>query len=365
MHANRMRIFQSSHSRLAIGAVLVASVLFAGSTAHAAGQALLGIGWKVRGFGIGTYAQNLQPGTAMNFAVADVGSTAVTPSVMWAANQFSGMKQGSYGPYTQYGYPTISSMRQQTYTDQGGALQRSHAGAPAGITTLMAEAVATTSCVVPGSCFASHPGTLTVNPGTRQFGGSAKFLRRSVGVGLATSTVGGNRTVMFSANGTPNPQVKSNAYVRLDFTAMNTSPAFPTPSYQTNQFVIGGSYTTGTVMARHTLGATSTETGTGSFNLNGTNNTGTISVVIPRLAFENNRCQDKFDTPAAAAQTSGNADGFCDTDGTTAVSYLGTPGASSSATAITLTFLPEPAQFSMLAAGVLALVGAGGLRRRR
>lgn len=365
MHTNKMKNYESNRSRLAAGAVLVASVLFAASTAGAAGQAIVALEWKVRGFGIGTYAVNAQPGTALDFAVADVGSTAVTPSVMWAPSQFQGSKSGSYGPYTQYGYPTISSMRQQIYTDQGGALVKSHAGAPAGLTTLMASGVATTSCVEPGSCFASHPGTLTVNPGARKFGGSAKFLRTSIGSGLATSTVGGNRTVMFTAQNTPNPQVKSNAYVRLNFTAMNTSPAFPTPSYQTNQFVIGATYTTGTVMARHTIGATSTETGTGSFNLNGTNNTGTISVVVPRLAFENTRCQDQFDTPAAAPQTSGSADGFCDTDGTTAVSYLGTPSASSSATAITLTFLPEPTQIAMLAAGVLSLAGAGAQRRRR
>jgi len=357
-------LVKSNRARVVIGLALVASVLLAGSTANAAGDALVKIGWKARSFGFGTYASLSQAGTAMDFATAQVGATPGTPSVMWAAGQFSGVKQGSYGPYTQYGYPTISSMRTLSWDDKGGALQKSHPGAPAGLTTLMASAVATTSCPG-GACSASHAGTFTTSPGAKKYGGSAKFLTSSFGSGTATSSIGGNRTFMFEALGTPNPQVKSNAYVRNTFSANNTSPAFPTPSYFTAQFIIGATYTTGTVMARQSIAATTTETDTGSFALNGANNTGTISVVVPRITFNNLRCQDRFDTPVAAPQTSGSSDGFCDSDGTTAVVYNGTTGASASTSSVSLTFLPEPTQAAMLTVGALSLAGAGARRRRR
>ena len=75
MH-KQTKFLGSSRSRLGIGAVLVASMLFAASTAHAAGQAIVALGWKVSGFGIGTYAVNQQPGTFGDYAIADVGATA-------------------------------------------------------------------------------------------------------------------------------------------------------------------------------------------------------------------------------------------------------------------------------------------------
>jgi len=358
---------QNSHlNNGRVGAVLVALVvLLTSSMASAATDAVVALGWKVRGFGIGTYATAQQAGTAGDFAIATVKSTLTTPAVMWAPDQFTSLKAGTFGPYTQYGYPTVISYRSAQVTDKGGSLVKSHPGAPAGVSTVMGTAVATTWCADPGSCAATHSGTLTHSPGTRKYGGAAKMLRNSQANSVGTTTIGGPyRDIFFRAYNQPGPAAQSDNYRRLYLTSTNTNPAFPTPKHQTGGFLIGATYTTGMATAMQSVLFTTTTTGTGSFALNTANQTGMISVVIPRINFNHSvSCADNFDT-GGPPQTSGSPDGFCDSDGVTAVNYTGATTAGASVSFVSLTFLPEPGQLAMLGFGILSLAGLTRLRLR-
>jgi hypothetical protein len=351
-----------------LGAALVASaVLLTASSAGAASQAVVALGWKTKGFGIGTYATAMQAGTHQSFAIATVGSTPVTPAtgpyVNWAPDQFSSVKSGTYGPFTQYGYPTVISYRTATFNDKGGALLANHPGAPAGVSTVMGTAVATNWCAgQAGSCFTSHTGVMTHSPGAKKYGGAASTFRLSQGVGQQTTGVAGPyKDFAFKAFKFTGAPVQSANYRRAYATTTNTG--LGTPMFNTAGFVLGATYTTGMATAMQSIFFSSTTTGTGSFALNTANLTGMISVVIPRVNFTHNlSCEDKFDT-GGPPQTSGNPDGLCDSDGSTAVAFTSMGQSGASVPGVTLTFLPEPGQLALLGFGVLSLAGLQRLRR--
>ena len=349
-----------------VGAALVAFVFLGGSTVHAAGNALVAFSARTHNSLIGDYRVHSQAGTALSHGLVTVGATPGTPRVSWPLGEFSGAYTTVIGPYTQYGYPTVlTSVRSVTWMLQSGMLQKSHAGAEtAG--TVNPSTVVTASCVDPGHCFASHGGSMMTTPNpARKYGGTALLLRRHKGFVVLTSDVGGYANLTLSVGQDLIPPFKSEAEKTGYVYKLNTDPAFPIPEYYSLQAVIGAAYTTGMITVMKMSPTSTTTSFTGSNMLNPTNLTGTISVVVPRLAYRNFTCRDFFDDVVSAKQTSGVPDGLCDYDGATGVAFNGTSGSSALGgyREIKLTFLPEPSSIAMFSAAMLALAGAARLRR--
>jgi len=231
--------------------------------------------------------------------------------------------------------------------------------------TVTPSTVVTTSCVVPGSCFASHGGTLMQSPGAKKFGGSAHLLAPALfDVFLTSSVQGGFANLIGTAMAPAAPPFKSAVEPRGYTFRLNTSPAFPVPVYGTIQSIQGGIYATGAATHMKTNPVTTTTMVSGSHMLNPTNLTGTISVVVPRMSYTNVTCRDFFDDVAPGSQTSGSPDGLCDYDGSTVVAFNSVLQDLGGYREIKLTFLPEPGSIAMVGAGILALAGAARLRRR-
>jgi hypothetical protein len=347
---------------VAILATLVVFSFLTGSTAHAAANALIAFSSKTFNPAFASYGVIAQAGTVNSHASVMVGTTAGTPNVSWAAGEFSGAFSGTFGPYTQYGYPTITSFRSNTHMLQSGMLGVDPAAVAGSVNP---STVATTSCVVPGSCFASHGGTLMQSPGAKKFGGSAHLLRNSRFESFVLSSVlGGFANLSGTAMAPNGPPAKSDVNIRGYTYRLNTSPAFPVPVYGELQSIQGGIYATGMGTHMKTNPVTTTTMVSGSHMLNPTNLTGTISVVVPRMGYTNITCRDFFDDVAPGKQTSGSPDGLCDYDGLTLVAFNGVLQDLGGYREIKLTFLPEPSSIAMVGAGILALAGAARLRRR-
>lgn len=343
-------------------ATLVVFSFLAGSTAYAAANALVAFETTTFNPAFGAYGVQVQAGTLNSHGQVTVGSTPGTPKVSWGTGQFSGAFTGIFGPYTQYGYPTITSFRSATWMLQTGMLAVDPAAVAGSVNP---STVVTASCVVPGSCFASHGGTLMQSPGAKKFGGTALNLRPSFFQLFATSSGQGGFANITGTAMAPNvPPVKSAVQDRGYLIRLNTSPAFPIPVYTSLQSIQGGIYATGTGTHMKTNPVSTTTSVMGSNMLNPTNLTGTISVVVPRLSYNNITCRDFFDDVAPGLQTTGSPDGLCDYDGLTLVAFNGTNADIGGYREIKLTFLPEPGSIAMVGAGILALAGAARLRRR-
>jgi hypothetical protein len=312
-------------------------VLFVTTSASASNFALMNLNHKLIGNAFpqygATYGDVGNPTSSP--ILATIGSTAGTPTVMWGAGQASDMI-------------TITSMRPPatpisnrtvTWTDKGGSLGVS-AGTPSAHATNIATAVTSVclggylSAPLPNACI-GRQGSMSSTPGSKKYGGAAQLLRRSAGSGTFVSGLGTSSFYFQALGGTAPPQLGSSrneGFVKLYDGAGGTN------QYSTNARFFGGGYTTGTVMASNTLLYSTSTTGTGSFNLNTTNLTGTISVVVPRLYMNN--------APDGAG------------------GYAGSFAGTGTYAKFTLTFLPEPGQMAMLGSGALMLTGLIRVRRR-
>lgn len=343
-----------------VGLFLVASIcLLSSGSVGAATKAVIHL----------EYTTEYIQGVTVNqtgIGVATVGSTSSTPSVMWPKSIIysfmSTIVGGTFYNVTSYitdpeNPNTFSDTRRGTVFNQAGHLRKSNG--PTGkrvftpdvlnnVDTIHCTGFTTNVTLYPMGTCKPHRGTMSIEPlnPARRYGGTSKLLGNSSSD--AVFLFGGSFVDIYftlldwSVNGTD--IYAHNATIPFDYDVdpgyIYVFPVlFPTFGFKYQQHVILMPATTGRAFAKNTGTDPSTYSENGSFALNKTNLTGTISVVQPSI-------QNAFPR-ALNGQVTGDS-----------VFNLG------QVLRTTITFLPEPLQLSMLCAGTGLIVIAALSRRR-